>query len=91
MIKSENGNIEMRGELSEISADLTIILIGFRKSVGEEEADALIEDAVRLSKLTPEEIDKEIEREKENIKKIIEGLSKKSEKNRENGNDKNRN
>ena len=69
MIKSENGNIEMRGELSEISADLTIILIGFKKSVGEEEADALIEDAVRLSKLTPEEIDKEIEREKENIKK----------------------
>lgn len=36
MIKSENGNIEMRGTLSEISADLTIILIGFRKSVAED-------------------------------------------------------
>lgn len=60
-----------------------------------EAADALIEDAVRLSKLTTEEAEKEIAREKErvkeNVKKIIEGLSKNTEQNKENGNAENRN
>lgn len=89
----------MEGKLSEINADLIIIIMSFRESVAEEiggeAADALIEDAVRLSKLTTEEAEKEIAREKErvkeDIKKIIEGLGKNTEQNKENGNAENRN
>ena len=54
MIRVEKGTVEMRGMVNEIQADLTFALKTFRDNIkemgGEETADEMIEDIVKMSK-----------------------------------------
>lgn len=64
MIKSKKGTVICKGDVAEIPADLTIMLKAVRKLFAEtlgdvEKADRVIERALKLSKLSEEEIEAE--------------------------------
>ena len=75
MIRVEKGAVEMRGMVNEIQADLTIALKTFRDNIkegkGEETADKMIEDIVKMSKKNKEELEEEAEKKKEEVRKML--------------------
>lgn len=76
MIKTEDGIVEMRGSLSEVSADLAVILKSFRENIaediGEKMTDMLVDEAVRLSRMTVEGL----KTEEEKLGKLFEEVRK---------------
>lgn len=64
MIRCERGNCKIIGNVSEIGAELEIIIReirnGFSEKLGAEEAEKLIDRIIEGSKKSDDEIDKEI-------------------------------
>lgn len=84
MIRVEKGAVEMREMVNEIQVDLTFALKTFRDNIkemkGEETADEMIEDIVKMSKKNKEEVEEETKKKKEEVRKmfyeLLEGLNK---------------
>ena len=71
MIKCENGIIEINGNTTDVMADFTILVRNIRKALlntgrSEERVEQMINDAIRYSKMTEEEIRMEV------VKKTLE-------------------
>lgn len=75
MIRVRKGTVEMQGMANEIREDLAFALKTFRDNIkemkGEETADKMIEDIVKMSKKNKEELEEEAEKEKEEFKKML--------------------
>lgn len=64
MIKVKNGTVEIEGSSSSILADITVLLRSISDSfishgIPKEEADYMIDKAVKLSRMSEESIEKE--------------------------------
>lgn len=75
MILSKNGEVQIRGNISELSADLFVILRVMRKRIG----DKYVDMAVKNSQLSDEEFSKEVKRTREAMS-CLENLFKEEEK-----------
>lgn len=75
MIRVEKGTVEMRGIVNENRGDLAFALKTFRDNIkemkGEETADKMIEDIVKMSKKSKEELEEEVEKKKEEVRKML--------------------
>lgn len=80
MIKTKNGAVKIKGNIVEVKADFTLLLKEMRnalKGVGmsDEEAISQIDECVKLSRMTIEEIDAELEeRMRKAADKLVEAL-----------------
>jgi hypothetical protein len=67
MIKSNKGRVKVKGNFYELNADLTCIIKSVRnycEHIGHPDyAEKMIERAVEISKMTKEELKKEMERD----------------------------
>lgn len=61
MILSKNGEVQIHGNISELSADLFVILRVMRKRIG----DKFVDMAVKDSQLSDEEFSEEVKRTRE--------------------------
>lgn len=61
MILSKNGEVQVHGNISELSADLFVILRVMRKRIG----DKCIDMALKNSQLSDEEFSEEVKRTRE--------------------------
>lgn len=61
MILSQNGEVQIHGNISELSADLFVILRVMRKRIG----DKFVDMAVKDSQLSDEEFSEEVKRTRE--------------------------
>lgn len=61
MILSKNGEVQVHGNISELSADLFVILRVMRKRIG----DKCVDMAVKDSQLSDEEFSEEVKRTRE--------------------------
>lgn len=60
LIDSKKGTMQFSGSILTIQAELSALLREFRKEIDPEHGDELINEMVRVSKLTDEEMDKEV-------------------------------
>lgn len=75
MILSKNGEVQVHGNISELSADLFVILRVMRKRIG----DKCVDMAVKDSQLSDEEFSEEVKRTREAMS-CLENLFKEEEK-----------
>lgn len=59
-IDCKKGTLQFSGSLATIQAELSAVLREYRKELDPEHGDELINEMVRVSKLTDEEMDKEV-------------------------------
>lgn len=75
MILSQNGEVQVHGNISELSADLFVILRVMRKQIG----DKCVDMAVKGSQLSDEELSEEVKRTREAMS-FLKNLFKEEEK-----------
>ena len=75
MILSKNGEVQVHGNISELSADLFVILRVMRKRIG----DKCVDMAVKDSQLSDEEFSEEVKRTREAMS-FLENLFKEEKK-----------
>lgn len=75
MIKTENGKVNLKGNIVELKSDLTMMIISIREVFAErmsqDEADENIREAIRVGFMTKEEVRDELKRVKSKISEKV--------------------